>query len=188
MNDRVVLSHGCCYSVLPFLWPTRSLHFWALIILCFYTVKDRKNMRTIKTGRPNKFLLQKINKGWTGLELGQHKRKKALLERHFTSRTGPKNLLHERDREGSIYTPWPGRRKPVEDRHERTAVSLGITTCVPHSRREEISRVSNKQHQECDARKGALRILQASVFRIILERWNDIRRPLVLGFFHFTQI
>lgn len=27
------------------------------------TVKDRKNMRTIKTGRPNKFLLQKINKG-----------------------------------------------------------------------------------------------------------------------------
>lgn len=42
-------------------------------------VEDRKNRKTIKTGRPNKFLLQQNNKEWSGLELGQQKQKKDFL-------------------------------------------------------------------------------------------------------------
>lgn len=63
-------------------------------------VEDRKNRKTIKTGRPNKFLLQQSNKEWRGLELGQQKQKKDLSEKHFTSQTHPKSMFHERNQEG----------------------------------------------------------------------------------------
>lgn len=77
------------------------------------TGSDRKNRR-IKTGRPNKFLLQSLNNRGRDLELRQQKQKKGLLKRHFISKTGP-IYLTERTGSQKISSSFKKRDTPVTE-------------------------------------------------------------------------